>query len=105
MAHATAPSVQCTLYIWSDLYIFAKRPYTSSLSNFTGNELVITFKNPNFTKKNAEKKSANSNFVVMTGQENLENFRNSQFSGKSRSWESSKFPKTPNFLDSQIHVK
>ena len=38
MGHATAPSV----HMLPPVYFFAKRPYTSSLSIFTGNELVYT---------------------------------------------------------------
>ena len=37
-------------------------------------------------------------------QNNLEKFLNSQFFGKGRSWEFPKFPKIPNFVDSQIYV-
>ena len=62
-------------------------------------------KKKDFKWKIAEQKLANPNFVVMAGQNNLENFLNSQFFGKGRSREFPKFPEIPNFVDSQIHVR
>ena len=101
MGHATAASV----HLVPPVYFFLQKDRILPLRVFLLEMNSYLLKKSDLTKKCREKKSANSNFVVMAGQNNLKNFLNSQFFGKGRSWEFPKFTKIPNFVDSQIHVR